>query len=65
MFHTDAGYLAATMEAMLLHDDDTPRTTPLPPDILTTIDAIYQAHRNLPRPPQAGRRISPEKDNRN
>lgn len=61
MFHADAGYLAATMEAMLLHVDDTPRTTPLPPDILSTIDAIYQAHKDLPRPPQAGRRISLEK----
>jgi len=64
MFHAEAGYLAATMESMLLHVDDTPHTMPLPPDILTRIDAIYQAHKNLPRPPQAGRRISLEKDNR-
>jgi acyl-CoA thioester hydrolase len=65
MFHAEAGYLAATMEAMLLHVDDTPRTTPLPPDILTRVDAIYQAHKNLPRSPQAGRRVSLAKDKQN
>jgi acyl-CoA thioesterase FadM len=65
MFQAEAGYLAATMEAMLLHVDDTPRTTPLPPDILTRVDAIYQAHKNLPRSPQAGRRVSLAKDKQN
>lgn len=57
MLHADEGYSAATMEAMLLHVNDEPRTIPMPPGILRTIEAIYKAHTALPQPPQAGRRI--------
>lgn len=57
MFHAGAGYLAATMEAMLLHVNDEPRTVAMPPEILETIAAIYKAHQALPHPPQAGRKI--------
>lgn len=57
MFHAEQGYLAATMEAMLLHVNDEPRTVPMPPHILETLKAIHAAHSALPRPAQAGRRI--------
>jgi acyl-CoA thioesterase FadM len=58
MFHAEQAYLAATMEAMLLHVDDTPRTVPMPPEILARIEAIFEAHAALPHPPQAGRQIN-------
>ena len=57
MFHANEGYLASTMEAMLLHVNDEPRTMPMPPQVLDKIEAIYKAHTALPQPPQAGRRI--------
>ena len=58
MFHAEQAYLAATLEAMLLHVDDTPRTVPMPPEILAKVEAIFEAHSILSRPPQAGRQIS-------
>ncbi len=57
MWQSDEDYLAATMEAMLLHVNHEPRTVPMPPEILARIEAIYVVHTALPRPPQAGRGI--------
>jgi acyl-CoA thioesterase FadM len=58
MFHAGEGYLAATMEAMLLHVNDEPRVVPMPPQVLDKVETIYKAHTPLAYPPQAGRRIS-------
>lgn len=58
MLHADEGYVASTMEAMLLHVNAEPRTVPMPPQILNKVEAIYQAHTALAYPSQAGRRIS-------
>ena len=30
------------------------KTAPFPPDLLANIEAMAEAHRRLPRPPQAG-----------
>lgn len=58
MFQAEAGYLAATMEAMLLHVNAEPAVVAMPPEILTTVEAVFEAHTALPRPSQAGRAIT-------
>jgi acyl-CoA thioesterase FadM len=58
MYHVDEGYLAATMEALLLHVNDKPRVVPMPAEILTNVEATYVAHLSLPAPPQVGQSIS-------
>ena len=58
MYQADEGYLAATMEAMLLHVNHEPRVVAMPPDVLSRAKATLKAHAGLPRPPQAGRSIA-------
>ncbi len=57
MYHDSKDYLAATMEAMLLHVNHEPRVLSMPGEILTQVKAIYTAHQALPWPKQAGRSI--------
>ncbi len=57
MYHADEGYLAATMEAMLLHVNDEPRVVAMPPEVMAKVEATFEAHTSLPRPEQAGRSI--------
>lgn len=58
MYHANAGFLAATTEIMLMHIDSRgPKATPMPAEVLARVEAVMAAHRNLPRPPQAGRVI--------
>ena len=58
MYHAAEGYLAATNELMSIHVDlSTRRAAPLPAEALARIEGLMAAHRRLPRPPQAGRRI--------
>jgi hypothetical protein len=52
-----SAYLAATMEAMLLHVNDEPRTVPMPPEVLAIVEATHTAHTSLPIPEQAGQGI--------
>jgi acyl-CoA thioester hydrolase len=53
------GWLAATNELMSLHVlHATRRGGPMAPEVLARLAAIQAAHDPLPRPPQAGRRIS-------
>ena len=59
MFHVGEGYRAAVQELMALHVDlSVRRTTPFPPDRQTVIDAALARCDVLPRPKEAGRRIS-------
>ena len=59
MYQVEENYLAATMEAMMLHVNQEPRTVPMPSEILAHLATIYEAHTiTLPRPPQAGSAIS-------
>ena len=58
MFHGTSGELLATGEQMLVHVDmEAGRSVPMPPDMLTKIQAIRTAHAPLPRPAQAGQPI--------
>ena len=59
MFHVGEGSRAAVQELMALHVDlSVRRTTPFPPDRQTVIDAALAGCDALPRPKEAGRRIS-------
>ena len=57
IYHED-GWLAATGEGLGLHIDMSgPRVAPMPPDILANVQAVYEAHKLLPRPEGVGRSI--------
>ncbi|WP_119168967.1 thioesterase family protein [Algihabitans albus] len=59
MYHAEEGFLAATLEWMSLHVDlETRRAAPMAPEVAARVEAVWQAHKDLPRPPQAGRGIS-------
>ena len=50
--------LCATTEIMLMHMDmATVRSAPMPEPVKEKVDAVMQAHAEMPRPPQAGRVI--------
>ncbi len=52
------GTLLATGEQMLLHVDmNGPRAAPIAPEVYRALQAIRDAHRDLPKPEQAGRSI--------
>ncbi len=58
MFHGAEGFLAATTEIMLMHIDSRgPKAAPMTDDVLERVESVMAAHRELPRPPQAGRVI--------
>ncbi len=62
MFHSmtkgDSAAVAATMEVMALHVDLAgPRAAPFPDAVWAQIEALLEAHRQLPAPPQLGRKI--------
>src|SRR5260370_39850670 len=58
MYHADEGYLAATNELMLMNIDyATRRSAPWPEFAMERIDKMAAAHKSLPVPRQAGRRI--------
>ena len=60
--YTDADYLAATSEWMLLHVDQTlGRVAPMPEHVTARLAQIMEAHAALPRPAQAGRAVSMER----
>lgn len=60
---TDSAVLA-TAEQMLLHVNTTEsRACDVEPPILTRLNRILTAHRDLPRPPQAGRSIQTSQTN--
>ena len=53
------GWLAATAEILTLHVDMSgPEVTPFPPDILSRVGAMQEAHSALPRPERIGRSIA-------
>jgi acyl-CoA thioester hydrolase len=58
MHHAAEGWLAATNELMMIHIDfATRRSAPWRPPTLARIETLAAAHRHLPWPEQAGRRI--------
>ena len=59
MHNAETGLLLATGEQMLVHVDMTAgRSTPMPTEVQTRVQAIRAAHADLPRPAQAGRTIA-------
>ncbi|MEQ9606472.1 MAG: thioesterase family protein [Kiloniellaceae bacterium] len=59
MYHAEEGYLAATMESLSLYVDlNRRRVTAFPDDICRRLAAVFDAHRSLPLPPEAGRVIA-------
>lgn len=58
MYHSEAGYLAATNELLTLHVDvQQRRATAMDSEIRARLEEMQDLHRDLPRPPQAGRVI--------
>jgi carnitine 3-dehydrogenase len=58
MTHGQTGDLLATGEQMLLHVDMSgPRAAPIAPEVYRALQAIRDAHKDLPKPEQAGRSI--------
>ena len=52
------GWLSATSETLTLHVDRSgPKVTPFPDNVMAKIEVVAQAHKNLPYPEDAGRRI--------
>ena len=58
MYHGQNGTLLAIGEQMLLHVDmNGPRAAPIAPEVYEALQAIRDAHGDLPKPEQAGRSI--------
>lgn len=58
MYHSEAGYLAATNELLTIHVDvKHRRATALGSEIQARLEEIQRLHRDLPRPTRAGRVI--------
>ena len=58
MYHGQDGNLLATGEQMLLHVDMSgPRASPIAPEVYRALQAVGDAHKDLPKPKQAGRSI--------
>ncbi len=56
MFHADQGYLAATNEAIVRNIDyATRRSAPWPVQVGERLETLWEAHKALPRPANAGR----------
>jgi len=59
MYHAEEGYLAATSEQLALHVDmGSRRAAPFADDVMARVDSLFEAHRRLERPEQAGRVIA-------
>jgi acyl-CoA thioester hydrolase len=56
MFHADEGYLAATNESIIMNIDYTSRrSAPWPSQVTERLDAVWEAHKHLPKPAKSGR----------
>lgn len=59
MYHARDGYLAATLEWLLLYIDmTTRRVTTMPEALQRHLARVVAAHKAIPLPPEVGRRIS-------
>jgi acyl-CoA thioester hydrolase len=59
LHHATEGWLSATSENMTLHVDmRVRRTAPFPDEVARRVSAMMEAHRRLPPPDGAGRRIA-------
>lgn len=59
MYHAEAGFLASTNDQIMLNVGfDSRRSEPWPDDIQARLQAMGEAHRKLPWPEKAGRRVT-------
>ncbi len=59
MYHAEKGYLAATSEWMSLYVElASRRVAAMPEEIASRLATIHATHKELPRPPEAGRALS-------
>ena len=59
MYHADKKFLSATTEIMTVHVDlDERKVVPMADHIQSNVADLYNAHRGLPCPEQAGRRVA-------
>lgn len=59
MYHAEEGYLVATVETAIIHVDlATRKSSNLPEIALKKLGELYETHKELKYPPQAGRGIS-------
>ncbi|MEA2963241.1 MAG: acyl-CoA thioester hydrolase, partial [Alphaproteobacteria bacterium] len=59
LFHASEGWVSATSENMSLHVDMAAgKTAPFPEEVARCLARMQAAHRRLPRPEAAGRRIA-------
>ena len=59
MFHAEQGYLAATNEVIVMNIDyASRRSAPWPAPAAARLEILWQAHKGLPRPGNAGRVMS-------
>jgi acyl-CoA thioester hydrolase len=59
MYHAEQGYLAATSEWMSLYVElASRRVAAMPEEITSRLAAIHATHKELTRPPEAGRAMS-------
>jgi len=55
MYHAEKNYLAATSEQLSMHIDmNMRRSSPYPDHVMTCIEALMRAHKDLPMPEQVG-----------
>jgi acyl-CoA thioester hydrolase len=55
MFNPEKEYLAATSEQIMMHVNlESRRSSPFPTAIDSTINSLLDAHKDLPKPEQAG-----------
>ena len=59
MYHAESDTLLSTTEQMLLHVDmGASAASPIADDVYAALEAVMAAHRELPRPEQAGRQMT-------
>jgi acyl-CoA thioester hydrolase len=62
MLNDAENYLAATQEVLYGHVDlAARRSVPVPPEVAARLASVVQRHLALPRPPEAGRAILPDR----
>jgi acyl-CoA thioester hydrolase len=58
MYHAEGNWLACVSEIIIMHVDmGTKKSAPFPPDVLAKLQAMHEAHKSLPVPPQVGHKI--------
>jgi len=58
MYHAEEGWLSCVAELIFMHVDmGLKKATPFPPDVMSKLQLMQEAHKALPIPPQVGHKI--------